>query len=239
MQVGKVDASQFEHVYENFLKAENIDLVICCNELFHKIIFDTRVDDNGNVLKINSEVLCLWLNSKHYDVITNPEKFSGNFGSCFRCMRKLSDNEFRFNPVCRTDYTCKKRYSSIVKSKGDDRLHCSKCNVIFANDKCFTNHLLNKIFASTKKNVKLTSCDYFMFCQTCYKTVPRFFFLASRPDRRYHYRDCEKTFCQKCRVYEKDHLCYMKPYTGARESNMTQLQLYLMILRLARMRRVR
>ena len=42
LQVGKVDASQFEHVYENFLKAQNIDLVIYCDEFFHKIIFNMR-----------------------------------------------------------------------------------------------------------------------------------------------------------------------------------------------------
>ena len=61
LQVNKVDASQFEHVYEDFLKAENIDLVIYCEEFFHKLIFDTRVDDSGNVLRVNNEVICLWL----------------------------------------------------------------------------------------------------------------------------------------------------------------------------------
>ena len=31
---------------------------------------------------------------------------------------------------------------------------------------------------------------------------------------------------KKCKVYEKDHLCYMKPYTEANESNSRQLHFY-------------
>ena len=63
LQVSKVDALQFEHAYENFLKSENIDLVIYCDKFFHKIISDTQVEDDGNVLRIDSKVISLWLNS--------------------------------------------------------------------------------------------------------------------------------------------------------------------------------
>ena len=36
LRVGRVDASQFVHVYENFLKTENVDLVIYCDKFFIK-----------------------------------------------------------------------------------------------------------------------------------------------------------------------------------------------------------
>ena len=122
--------------------------------------FITQVNEDGNVLHLNSSMINLCFNSNHFDIITIPRKFTGNHKTCFKCMKYLTQPKIEFIHVCRTDESRQKCYTSTSKCKGNEQIECRKSH-IFLNHTCSSQHLLNKIFASMKKNIKLTPYNYF------------------------------------------------------------------------------
>ena len=139
---------------------------------------------------------------------------------CEKCMRSLScKGEFVFNHVCRTFTTCRKCYSSAEECTSENdvmMLQCSSCNVIFENSLCFQNHLFQKVFIGQDKRTKITPCQYFFFCNTCYKIVPRFLFITKNKSVVH---DCKKEMCYRCKKYERNHVCFIKPITSGTKSD--------------------
>ena len=35
------------------------------------IVYDSRTDENGDLIKLTDTIVCLWLNNNHYDVVLN------------------------------------------------------------------------------------------------------------------------------------------------------------------------
>ena len=217
----KICGKHYEIVYERYLKEKGIDLVVFSDLYYNTIVYDSRTDKHGNILRLRNDVVCLWLNRNHYDVVENMRIFTKSTTSfCEKCMRSLScKGEFVFNHVCRTFTTCRKCYSSAKECTSENdvmMLQCSSCNVIFENSLCFQNHLFQKVFIGQDKRTKITPCQYFFFCNTCYKIVPRFLFITKNKSVVH---DCEKEMCYRCKKYERNHVCFIKPITSGTKSD--------------------
>ena len=70
---------------------------------------------------------------------------------------------------------------------------------------------------SVKINVrKLLLASIFFFCNTCYKIVPPFLFITKNKSIVH---DCEKEMCYRCKKYERNHVCFIKPITSGTKSD--------------------
>lgn len=149
--------------------------------------------------RLTNNIIFLWLNDNHYDVVLSPKTFSqrniNNF--CFKCMKYYSRLEFATTHVCKTDFSCLKCYSTMGCANEDDFRHqCELCKIIFCNRECYRKHLTNRIFTPKQSNyTKRTPCQYFFFRKTCYRTVTRYFFIKSGKALMH---DCSKVFCYHC-----------------------------------------
>ena len=175
----KICGKHYEIVYERYLKEKGVDLVVFSDLYYNTIVYDSRTDEHGNILRLTNDVVCLWLNRNHYDVVENMRIFTkSTISFCEKCMRSLSrKGEFVFNHVCRTFTTCRKCYSSGEEctSENDVMLQCSSCNVIFENSFCFQNHLFQK-FLRVKINVrKLLLASIFSFATRVTKSYLDFY----------------------------------------------------------------
>ena len=64
LPVGSVKTSDLPLVYSNFLAEQGVDLVVYSDK-YDNIIYDSRTDENGDLIKLTNDVVCLWLNNKH------------------------------------------------------------------------------------------------------------------------------------------------------------------------------
>ena len=166
----KICGKHYEIVYKRYLKEKGIDLVVFSDLYYNMIVYDSRTDEHGNILRLTNDVVCLWLNRNHYDVVENMRIFTKSTTSfCEKCMQSLScKGKVVFNHVCRTFTTCRKCYSSAEECTSENdvmMLQCSSCNVIFENSLCFQNHLFQKVFIGQDKRTKITPCQYFFLLQ--------------------------------------------------------------------------
>ena len=106
--VGSVKTEDLSKVYSNFLAVQGVDLVVYSDK-FDNIIYDSRTDENGDLIKLTDDVVCLWLNNKHYDVVLSMTKFA-KLNFCVKCMCHLGKFEHQDNHICNTKLTCQKCY---------------------------------------------------------------------------------------------------------------------------------
>ena len=115
--IGPVCVGQLQLVYEKYLKPDCIDLVVFSKTQSDTIVYDSRLDANQQVHRITNNVIFLWLNDAHYDLILSPYTFAHvNLGKfCFTCMLYFRRAESEISHVCRTSLTCYRCYSSPTK----------------------------------------------------------------------------------------------------------------------------
>ena len=58
------------------------------NIIYDSRIYDSRTDENGELIQLTDNVVCLWLNNKHYDVVLSMRKFAKLKHFCIKCMSK-------------------------------------------------------------------------------------------------------------------------------------------------------
>ena len=86
-----VSGSDFPIVYEKYLKSKNIDLVLFSLTYENTIVYDSRTDANGRLTQLTNDVIGVWLNNNHYDLVLNFSKFiygSGRKSVCVKCMKR-------------------------------------------------------------------------------------------------------------------------------------------------------
>ena len=221
LSVGVVKTEDLHKVYTNFLAVQGVDLVVYSDKFENNIIYDSRTDENGDLIKLTNDVVCLWLNNKHYDVVLSMTKFSKLNNFCVRCMSHLGQFEHQDNHICNTKLTCQRCYRQTNCSRvyeKNDKIECAKCNILFYDFECFSNHMTNRIFKPIQSNHgRLTPCQYLFFCDICDKICPRFIFYTKTNVKKHN---CDKVFCYHCKNYKKkDHYCYMKPCKIRAEDN--------------------
>ena len=178
--IGCVKTEDMSKVYSNFLAEQGVDLVVYSDKFDNNIIYDSRTDENGDLIKLTDDVVCLWLNNKHYDVVLSMTKFSKLNNFCVRCMSHFGKFEHQDSHICNTKLTCQKCYRQTNCSRGNEinKIECPKCNILFFDFECFSAHLVNRVFKPIQSNYgRLTPCQYLFFCNVCDKICPRFIFI--------------------------------------------------------------
>ncbi|CAB3978337.1 DNA polymerase [Paramuricea clavata] len=216
LPVGKpVRLDQLPDVYERYLKQDGIDLVVFSKQQADSIVYDSRLDANECLHRVTNDVIFLWLNDGHYDLVTSPYTFSRlNLGKfCFSCMRYLRRHERKNTHVCISSITCQRCYSNTRKCESVPGFtqQCTECDVIFYNPTCFTKHLTQRVFKTYDKGslITETTCQRFFFCVTCYKIVTR---KSMTTGKKYTKHKCDELFCIHCnKIKKKNHHCYIKP----------------------------
>ena len=87
--VGPVRVDECNLFYEKYLLPDNIDLVVFSKSQQDSIVYDSPLAGSGCIHRITNNVVFLWLNDAHYDLIVSPMHFSKVNSSkyCFACMR--------------------------------------------------------------------------------------------------------------------------------------------------------
>lgn len=218
--VGGVKTTQLASFYENYLRTKQIDLVVFSKEHYDSIIYDSRLDKNDELSRLTDNVIYLWLNDNHYDLILAPKQFSRitRCSFCYKCMRYFKNGETSASHTCRTKRTCLKCYSfSKCDNERGAMIECSSCNILFTNIQCFQKHLQNKVFM----NGTVTPCNAYFFCKKCYKIISHF----HRGKRQKH--SCDSIYCFHCsKSFKKKHECFIKPTKPSNKGNHPTLFFY-------------
>ena len=208
--MGAVRVDQLHIFYDKYLWADNIDLVVFSKSQDDSIVYDSQLDEHQNLHRLTNNVIFLWLNDGHYDLILSAYTFSRCSASayCFECMRYFRRTETRLSHVCRTVYSCQQCYSSPEGCDRQDNFEivCNECHVLFFNRECFERHLTKHVFRNSWGSY-VSPCMHF-FPPTCYKTVPRMTpFNKKKPTKH----KCNRAYCQHCnKIKEIDHECFME-----------------------------
>ena len=209
-QIGKgrvscaISGSDFPIVYKKFLKAKNVDLVVFSLTYNNTIVYDLRTDETGRLIRLTNDVVGVWLNNNHYDLVLNFSKFiyrNSKNKICMQCMKRQYENHICTLPsMCFLCYTFHDRTCDLSLS-----VVCSLCDLYFKNKICLKNHYSNKGFDFDKK---YSPFQFFKYCHECKMIVQR---------KRFSYdqvkmHKCNKIFCKKCNRYiQKPHFCFMTP----------------------------
>lgn len=104
--------------------------------------------------------------SHHFVLITDIKKFFGTNSYCERCNIPHNNNiSHKCDNMCTLCYNNNNNECSFEKDIG-----CEKCNRVFKNDKCFSNHKRIKLSVVQKGNLdtqKETVCDLLQICKRC------------------------------------------------------------------------
>jgi hypothetical protein len=73
--VRSVKLSDVDKFHKNYLSKNNIDLVVFSKQYFDTIVYNSRVDENNRLMHLTNDVIFLWLNDNHYDLILSPRVF--------------------------------------------------------------------------------------------------------------------------------------------------------------------
>ena len=125
---GGVETKELFSVYEHFLEPQGVDLVVYSDKYQDCIVYDSRTDENGDLIKLTDKIVCLWLNNNHYDVVLNMRKFSKLNPSsfCVKCMSYFSSFEHSDNYICNSNLTCQKCFKQ-SKCLTNCKIECSNC----------------------------------------------------------------------------------------------------------------
>ncbi|CAB3977264.1 DNA polymerase [Paramuricea clavata] len=222
--------NQLPVVYERYLKPDGIDLVVFSKQQADSIVYDSRLDTNQNLHRVTNEVIFLWLNDDHYDLVTSPYTFARlNLGRfCFSCMKYFRRHERKTTHVCILNTSCQRCYCNTryCESVQGFFQQCTECDVLFYNPDCFTKHLTQKVFKTYINGVvrSVTPCQRFFFCASCYKVVARKTMTSSK---KYTNHKCDEMFCLHCNAMKKkDHHCYIKPIKDCKNESRPTLYFY-------------
>ncbi|KAJ8019010.1 putative DNA polymerase [Holothuria leucospilota] len=152
-----------------------------------------------------SHQIYLYYHHNHYDLMTSP---SGFFSRSYYCPLHNVFYENRFDHKC--ENTCSVCYSGNCKSeKGNEWIHCERCNRNFKNDQCFKNHQLN-----SKGGDSMKVCDRMKICPVCEK----FYRVRKNKNGTIRPHNCNEYYCRVCRALVKDgHQCYIQVYVDKKK----------------------
>ena len=216
-QIGKgrescvVSGHHFPIVYDKFLKNKNVDLALFSLKYENTIVYDSRTDATGRLMQLTNDVIGVWLNKNHYDLVLNFLKFiygSGKNTICVKCMkRKCEGHLCSVLTMCFLCYSFHNQVRDLSPS-----VVCTLCNLYFTNRECMVNHYQNRCFDFDRK---YTPCEFFKYCHKCGSIIQR---------KRFHFNGiclhkCDKVFCNNCNQYvKKPHFCYMTTIQPSSES---------------------
>ena len=145
-----VRVDELHRAYENILSPHDVDLVVFSKQAQDTIVYDSRLDASGLLHLITNNVIFLWLNDEHYDLILSPYTFSkiNRKIYCFSCMHYFHRWETGFGKhTCRNAHTCRNCYTqNVCKREPDFFQQCTECFVNFTNRACFVRHATKKVF---------------------------------------------------------------------------------------------
>ena len=169
IQGSGIRIDQLHIFYKILLQPNDLDLVVFSKQQDDTIVYDSRLDASGNLVRANVRVMYLWLNNNHYDVVISPHVFLKHSMNrfCFTCMSFIRQRvETRSTHTCHTTYTCPSCYAPEAKCRDEGfKQQCSLCDVIFRNAACYKRHLVERIFKIGKKGKSETPCQHMFFCQ--------------------------------------------------------------------------
>jgi hypothetical protein len=170
--VGPVRVDQCSLFYEKYLLPDNIDLVVFSKSQQDTIVYDSSLDGHGHIHRITNNVIFLWLNDAHYDLVLSPKHFSkiNSDRYCFVSMKYYALHETKETHVCKTTNSCKSCYSNDegCAKETSFKIECTQCHILFYNSGCFERHLTKRVFKDSYSK-EVTPCKFFFFCKTCYK----------------------------------------------------------------------
>ena len=79
LRVGAVQVDQLHLVYAGYLKPLGIDLVVFSKAKSDTVVYDLRLGDNNEIVRITDKIIYLWLNDSHYDLILDIVEDLMNF----------------------------------------------------------------------------------------------------------------------------------------------------------------
>ena len=167
-----------------FAKHLGVQINIVDKGYFNEIVHTTEESI------VDGNVIYLYKNKNHYDVITTMAGFLGKAYYCDTCKKSYK---------CRDKHKCPTKCLACFKSdsncKGPE-ITCNECNRVFHGDKCFKEHVRNR--AKGKKPDIV--CDLVKKCLKCSWVVTNL---------KKHV--CGHSECSNCKKYcdPHTHKCYM------------------------------
>ena len=67
LRVGAVRVDQLHLVYAGYLKPLGVDLVVFSKAKSDTVVYDSRLGDNNEIVRITDKIIYLWLNDSHDD----------------------------------------------------------------------------------------------------------------------------------------------------------------------------
>ena len=168
---------------EKFAQHLGIQINIVDADYFNEIIYTANTDA--------AEIIYVYKNKNHYDVITSMPAFLGKGFYCHTCKKSYTQ---------RDKHRCPLKCLSCFKTEHHtgDKITCDKCNRTFVGKNCFDEHLRDRS-KSKKRNIV---CELVQKCTKCHRTVG---------DLKKHV--CGHATCSNCKSYcdPKTHKYYMLP----------------------------
>ena len=168
---------------ETFAKLLGVQINIVDTDYFNEIIHTANPEA--------TQVMYIYKNKNHYDVITSMPAFLGKSYYCHTCKKGYK---------CRDKHRCPNKCLSCFKTEQHtgDKITCNECNRIFFGQKCYEEHLRNR---SKGKECDVV-CKLVQKCLECKRTIS---------DLSQHV--CGHSTCRNCQEYcdLKTHECYMLP----------------------------
>ena len=221
-----VEINEFGSTLEDVKKFANhlqIQINIVDAEYFNELILTTEKPD------VNSQMIYLYKNKNHFDVITSMTGFLCKSYYCHSCKKSYKKRDCHKCPdKC---IACFKYFQDGNKCSGEEII-CQRCNRSFFGQKCFNEHKRNR----GKKNYSNIGfdidpkneinddeidneiddeidsvCRRVKKCLKCERVfTDRHLYKKNKDDNKVHI--CGYSECSNCRVYcdMHEHKCYMK-----------------------------
>ena len=168
---------------ETFAKHLGVQINIIDEDYFNEITFTTKTDSD--------EIIYLYKNKNHFDVITSMPAFLAKDYYCHTCRKGYTR---------RDKHKCPDKCLACFKTEKHTggKIICNKCNRTFFGQKCYDEHLRNR----SKGEKRDVVCEIVQKCLECKRTVSGL---------KQHI--CGHATCINCKEYcdPQTHQCYMLP----------------------------
>lgn len=151
------------------------------------ITYDSRTNDDGVLCRLTNDIIGLWLNNCHYDLVLSFRKF---MKISMRYFVDKDDHQCLVPVMCNVCYSIHGNdYDSM------DVVRCPICGVTCKGSFCLKSHYSNKIFKD-KQGHLVSPCWKYMYFDVCKCVVDRFFVRK----KKYFMHSCDNVYCDFCGV---------------------------------------